>query len=60
MNEELLKKSIELLDKLYDVFADLSTEAEENGDTEKYDFFSDKYMTCDEIKADIQNLKNKA
>lgn len=58
MNEELIKKSRELLDELYDVFSDLAQEAEDDNNDELRDFFSDKFMTCYEIKSDVESLKN--
>lgn len=58
MNEELLKKSIELLNELYDVFSDLAQEAEDNNNENLRDFFSDKFMTCQEIKSDVESKYN--
>jgi len=67
MNEELIKKAKGLLSDLYDVFSDLAQEAEDNNNEDLRDFFSDKFMTCDEIKSDVESqydeyceeLKNK-
>lgn len=53
MNEELIKKAKGLISDLYDVFSDLAQEAEDNNNEDLNDFYSDKFMTCDEMRADL-------
>jgi hypothetical protein len=53
MNEELIKKAKGLISDLYDVFSDLAQEAEDNNNEDLHDFFADKFMTCDEMRADL-------